>query len=241
MYFPYSPEMIDAIDRATELLEQNNYAPGDKFLTAEALAAALNIPIELAGLTIEQMQNQGLIESEENGYYVAKAKYIRNMWSMSSLTEAAAARKQKISSRVVIFEIMEAPKFVSLALSLSLGTHVYRLLRIRTTGGRSVLEDSYLPVSMFPELLSYNFGAESLYKVLENDYNTKAVNQSLEFLIEMPNENEAKLLGISKDEPMLVVSGPTGNQNGNVFEYSIAKSSGVYTRCEAKPLIKEIL
>ena len=241
MHFPYSPSLNDAIDRAIELLEETPYTPGAAFLTQDELAHALKISPALAAETLLQMHNLGLIEDKGDACRVAQPKYIRSMWSMSSLSEAVAARHQKLTSRVVVFEITEAPKIVSMALSLSLGERVYRLLRVRTVGQQSLLEDSYLPVSMFDGLLKYDFAEHSLYHTLDKYYRTQAVNQSLEFLIEMPTPKESELLGISPQEPMLVVSGPTWNQNGIAFEYSIAKSPGAYTCCEARPLLKGLL
>ncbi len=228
-----------ATDQAIELLEEKAYRPGDAFFEAPALAQALNITLPLAQDVLRQLLIAGRVEHSEKGIIVARTKLVRNTWAMSSFSEAMSSRNLSLSSKVISFAIVEAPKAASIMLGLSLGEKVYLLHRVRYVGGwPMVVEVSYLPVARFENLLSYDFAANSLYKILEKDYNVHAANQTLEFLIETPTPEECKLLELDADEALLTLSGKTLDQMGNIFEYSISKSPGRYTSYESSPVLE---
>lgn len=241
MQFPYSNELYDAVDRAIELLETKPYEEGELFPGVETLAPRLQITPELAQDVLLQLRNRGRLNRDGENYYVAGEPFFRNMWSMSSLTKAAQKRELTITSKVLSFEITEAPKAVSTALSLPLGDLVYRLYRLRTVGSNPSLETSYLPVSMFEGLMQYDFSVCSLYEVLQEKYGIRAENQSQELYIDTPTQEEAQLLHIDESDAVLTVSGPTISQLGTVFEYSIAKTDARHTVYEAKPFLKGII
>ena len=227
-----------ATDKAIELLEKNDYKPGDAFLESEALAQALALSPQLAKQVLRELLVSGRIERSSEGYRVARAKLVRNTWSMSSLTEAMQARNLPMRSTVLSFEIIESPKAACVMLGLSLGEKVYFLQRLRCINGfPMVVEVSYLPAARFEGLLAYDFSQNSLYAVLDQSYGVRAENQSLEFLIEKPSLEECNWLEIDAEESLLTLAGKTMDQAGNVFEYSISKSPGRYTVYESSPVL----
>lgn len=241
MQFPYSYTLYDALDRAIELLETTPYQSGEEFPGPETLARLLQITPSMAKDVLFQMRNLGRLDWDGKSCRVSGPPFFRKMWTMSSLTAAAQSKGLPITSKVLSFEITEAPKNVSTALSLSLGDLVYRLYRLRIVGSNPSLETSYLPVSMFDGLLQYDFSTHSLYDVLQQKYGVRAEDQSQALIIEKPTEEEAALLHINADDAVLTVFGPTKSQMGTVFEYSIAKTCASHTVYEAKPFLKGLL
>lgn len=238
MQFPYSNALYDALDKTIELLETAPYQEGEVFPDSDTLSELLQIPSSAAQDVLLQLRNLGRLLWDGNTYRVSGPPFFRKMWTMSSLTVAAKERELPITSNVLAFEITEAPKSVSTALSLSLGDLVYRLYRLRTVGSNPSLETSYLPVSMFDGLLQYDFSVHSLYAILQQKYGIRAEEQSQSLVIERPTEEEAMLLHITPSDAVLTVSGSTKNQMGIVFEYSIAKTLASHTVYEAKPFLK---
>ena len=235
--FPFATEQ--AVDRAIEILEETPFLPGFFWATATQLQEALEIPAELLHDTLRQLMNLGRIARNKNSYIVAPEKIVRNTWSMSSLSEAMANRNLSLTSRVLFFDIVEAPKAASTALHLLLGEKVFCLHRLRYLENRPfVIELSYLPVSQFSGLLSYDYAKNSLYNILDEKYHVHAENQSLEFFIEKPTLEEADWLDMKENAPLLTLSGTTYNQSGHVFEYSISKSPGLFTCYESSPVLK---
>ena len=235
--FPFATEQ--AVDRAIEILDTTPCLPGYFFATAAQMQEMLEIPAALLYDAIRQLLNLGRLAPSKNGYVVAPEKIVRNTWSMSSLSEAMANRNLSLSSKVLFFNIVEAPKVASAALHLSLGEKVFYLHRLRYLENRPfVVELSYLPVSQFAGLLSYDFAQNSLYKILDEKYQVRAENQSLEFFIETPTPEEAEWLELKENDPLLTLSGTTYNQRGHVFEYSISKSPGLFTCYESSPVLK---
>lgn len=181
----------------------------------------------------------GRIERKGNEFIVARKKIVRSTWEMASFSQAMSKHGLTVTSRVLFFGIIEAPKAACHPLNLTLGQKVYLLHRVRSTDGRpTVIEQSFIPVEKFEELLTYDFAKNSLYQILDQKYGTRAANQSLEFAIESPTEDERNWLNLDADEPMLVLFGKTADQFGASFEYSVSKSSGRYICHKCSPELR---
>lgn len=235
----FSPALESAVDRAIEILEQTPFLPGQLFYNCAELQQKLDISATLAQDSLHELFVLGYLEQVDDCYVVARDKIVRNTWAMSSLSDAMASRHFVLRSKILFFDIVEAPKTIFKMLNLVLGEKVYCLHRLRYVEDvPMIVELSYLPVSQFPGLLAYDFAAYSLYRILEEKYHVRAENQSLEFFVEQPTPDEMSWLQLKPDDTLLTLSGETFNQNGNVFEYSISKSPGRYTCYECSPILE---
>ena len=234
-----NPQLEDAVDRALEMLDTGSYVPGDPFFSPVQLAEKLQIAPELAGRVLEQLETLVRLDRRGDRYVIAPPPVVRNTWAMSSLSAALAERGYPLTSRVLFFGSVEAPKAASAMLELPLGEKVYLLHRVRSSRGLPMaLEQSYLPVSRFPGLMEYDFAARSLYQTLEEKYQTRAASQALEFFVEEPSPEESRLLALAPGEPVLLTVGKTCSPSGRVFEYSLSRAPARRTVNECRPELR---
>lgn len=216
-----------AVDELLRLLDTSGLAPGSLFPTVKTLSLRLDIPQAAAAGAVEELVCRGLLRQQGHDIVVSPRRTHRSTRQMNSLTDAMGAKGLPVTSRVVLKDFCEATKEAAAALSLPLGARIFRLVRVRMVAGEPLLlEYSYLPAARFPGVEQYDYNTESLYRVLEQQYNTIPKSQDLEFELELPSQEEQKLLHLSPQELLLTQLGYTRDQNEHPMEYSISKSVG---------------
>lgn len=239
-YF-YSEQFEQALDSTIELLESSSLKPYDCFFSEHYLCDSLTLTSQVVQQVLSELINRGkLVYSSTQELLVAPPKLRRNMLKMASLSETMKSYHLHVTSRVITFEICEATKEAAQALNLPLGSEVLKLKRIRHTGALpNIIETSYLPAKTFSNLLNYDFNHHSLYDILEKEHGIKPSTQELEFITEVPIEDDFKYFHIGSKEPILVQIGRTSDQNGRIFEYSISRTLGKFSEFESSPRLEE--
>ena len=100
------------------------------------------------------------------------------------------------------------------------GEHVLLLHRIRYSGSIPVaLEYTYLPLKYFPDITSMDFTYISLYGYMKSaGHDPESINRRL---IMMPaNDREAKLLEVSKEEPLYFFEFTGQDSDDHYVEYT---------------------
>lgn len=238
----FSAALAQAVDATVEWIDSRQFTVGMTIPDTPSLCHILSLDMETADEVLRYLHSTGRLKKMGQQYVVAPKRFVRNT-TMSSLSKAMETRNFTLISKVIAFDIREAPKEAAAALNLTLGALVYYLNRVRSIDNTPmVIEISYLPVQRFEGLSHYDFGGtHSLYHILDTRYNTRAEYQLMDFFIEFPSQREAEFLNIASDEPMLTLSGKTLDQNGAVFEYSITKSPGSSTCYESAPMMQAFL
>lgn len=223
-------------DECLRMLTVDKMNPGDPFPSAQMISIKLQVELALAKQGIQELCNRGVLVQTSDMVLVAPCKIPRKLWIMNSLSTAMESVSVRLSSHMISFDICEAAKEEATALSLHLGTKLYRLYRVRYIDDEPLfLEVSYLPVTRLQGLMEYDFGKLSLYNILKSYYNVVPKTQELEFSLDLPTVNEQALLKISPNEPLLVQFGYTVDQNGNRIEYSVSKAVGRRFSFESYP------
>ncbi|TFD99920.1 GntR family transcriptional regulator [Jeotgalibacillus sp. R-1-5s-1] len=170
---------------------------------------------------IKQLVDEGLLEKiQGSGTYVKEQKIEHNIFELVSFTEEMRRLDKEPVNKVLYFQLIQPDDHVRRMLRLGEDDQVFYIRRQRLVDDIPyVLEDTYLPVSLFPNL-SYQIMTGSKYDYIEKEVGTKIKESFQEVIPILPDEEIAEALKITRDKPILKIQSYSLFQNGTVFEYS---------------------
>jgi GntR family transcriptional regulator len=138
-----------------------------------------------------------------------------------SHTEWMGSRSLKVSSKVLFAEIVDNEEEATARLSLSSKSPVVKLERLRyATGEPFALENCYFHGAQFSRLLSEPLERESLFGILEKNYNNAKLGYADEEVdATVADARTAELLGMPKCEPLLRIRQVIYSTKGTVILY----------------------
>jgi GntR family transcriptional regulator len=176
---------------------------------------------------IEEMCNAGVLyKVHGKGTFVKGERHTQNLFSIISCTEDIKSMGMVPSRVVVKKHIEQVSTKVRNKLNLNTNDEIFNLARVYYADATPVnYTDTQLPYKYFKDLEMHDFSKQSLYSVLENEYDieiTKAV-RSIEAV--SANRTIGKYLHIKEGTPLILFSATTyGLYNGKEIplEYFIS-------------------
>ena len=200
------------------------YIPGTPIPTETELQKRFNVSRETVRKAVNNLVLTGLVEKRKGvGTFVARPKIVHRTGHLYSSTEEILARGMTPDTAFIEKKEFEPPESMRREMKLEKGVNVIKVKRVRFVNDEPVaILRSYLPKDLAPDLVQVKFENNSLYKTLEQVYNLE-LNEGDEVIEAGSTEaNDAKLLGIPKGSPILVVKRLTYLDNGRVIEKLIA-------------------
>ena len=157
------------------------------------------------------------------GTFVAKRERISYApQKLHGFTEEILNLHMTPKNLVVEFRIMEASQEIAGKLGIAVGDMVYYVIRIRCADDEPlILEKSYLPMNLFPEL-NITILKGSKYAYVE-EYTKRQISESLQEIgASLAGEEEQRYLKLQGEEPLLRIDNQAFLEDGIIFEYSTA-------------------
>ena len=170
------------------------------------------------------LENDGLLKREQGrGTFVADNKINRELSGFLSVSEDLNRAGFNTDTKVIHYSIEEANKFsnISCKLGISSSDELIKLKRLKSISGTpAILIESYLPSKLFSSANLVGF-EDSLYEYLKQNEGIipQSVDQTLEGV--MPTKEEANLLNLVSNTPLLRVSGTTYDNKNREIEYFV--------------------
>jgi len=120
-------------------------------------------------------------------------------------------------------------------LGLGKEDRIYHLVRMRYANEQPfVLVENYIPESLFPGIDSerYDFGAQSLFHVMETDYNEKVIRSRRSISARSANAEFAKLFRLHRGAPVVYIENVTYDQYDRPIDYSEEYLDGMTQKFE---------
>lgn len=214
----------DLREKIEEYIYTNTLKAHDKLPSERALCELFNANRITLREAIKHMQYEGkLYTVHGKGSFIAPPKYAENIRSFNSFASCWESEDGNTASKVIDFEIIEAPKKVALSLGIRIGTPTYLLRRVRYLSDTPLfLETAYIPAEYCPKLESFNFNTCSLYSTLEQFYHIKLTNQEHTISIARLNASEAHLLDTEEGAAAFYIRGITKTSEGKPYEYCVS-------------------
>jgi GntR family mannosyl-D-glycerate transport/metabolism transcriptional repressor len=154
-----------------------------------------------------------------SGTYVKTKKIEQDIYRLQGFTEEMIQLNKNPSNEILEFTMQEPNDTVKDTLQLKNGEKVFFIRRLRCADNEPlILEDTYMPVSLFPDL-SIEVMTHSKYMYVENKgYNIK--ERQGEIFPLLPNDYHKKILKMGDDEPFLSMNLWAYFEDNTVFEYT---------------------
>jgi len=209
-------------------ISAGHYTPNQRLPSERELSTRFKVSRMTVRQALLELARDGMIYTRTGkGTFVAEPKIDQRLRTLSGFTQDVNDRGGKPSSRVLEFKVISAIPDVAAALRLPIGTEVFMLSRLRLADGVPLaLETAYLPFKMFPGLLSHDFTVESLYSVLENEYDCPLTQAEQTIESALAVKREAELLEVASPDAVFKMQRMSMTSNGLPVEYVVSVYRG---------------
>jgi GntR family transcriptional regulator len=213
-------------------------APGAQLPGENELCGRFGLSRGVVRQALTELRYEGLIDRQRGrGTFVSVPKTAEGLMSgLRGLADDAALRGQHVDSTVLVLRETRAGPGVAHSLDLRPGDPVVELERLRALDGEPhVLVMTYLPAAMVPGLVDRDLGgAESLYRILREDYGLEIVSSLRRVEATVAGAREARLLRSDPGDPLLVLRSIGYTTGRRPFDHFIAYHRGDRSAFEAE-------
>jgi GntR family transcriptional regulator len=224
------------------LIQTGVLQTGDQVPTEMELCSITGLSRTVIRQAFQNLENDGYLERfRAKGTFVARPKVLEHLvQTLTGFYEDTVATGLIPRTQVLDFEIIRSPTRIARELRIPSGDPVIYLNRLRFIENEPIiLVETYIPNHLCPNLLQVDLETHSLYQVLREKYNLYIVraNRSIEAVA--ARANEAKLLGIERNAPLLLLKSTGYLANDRPLEYFIARHRGDRAKFEVE-LVKTV-
>jgi len=184
------------------------------------LAEETGVSRMTARRAIDELVREGRLTREVGrGTFVARPT-VSVPLQLTSFSEDMRARGYVPSSRLLRLASIPATEQVAAILQIVPGSEVVLLSRLRLADDMPMaIERSHLRADLFPGLQRYDFGADSLYRVLTEEYGVRFEAGEQVIRAGIVGDADAETLSIAHGDPVLELV-RTSVSRGSVVEWT---------------------
>jgi GntR family transcriptional regulator len=204
-----------------EQIQSGELKPGQPIPSEQEISSRMGVSRMTARQALKSLCDAGAAYSRRGvGTFVAAQKQEKTASKLLSFTEEMKARDRRPTSQVLKFEKIAPESEVAVALHLTQGEKVLSLLRVRLADAVPMgVENSFLPVRLFPNLQENFDPKTSLYQSLADRYGVRmsAADEVVE--AGLASAEHARILKIKKNAPVFFLTRVSYADNGQPVEY----------------------
>ncbi|WP_093045029.1 GntR family transcriptional regulator [Thalassobacillus cyri] len=202
-------------------IEAGNWKEGEAIPTEKHLSEKYDASRVTIRQAVKTLVEEGLLKRiQGSGTYVSEKKIEHNIYELESFTEEMRRLNKQPVNNVMNFQMIDPPMHVKSKLQLGEEEKVFYVRRQRLVDDIPyVLEDTYLPVRLFPDL-SFKVMSGSKYDYIEKEQGKKIKESFQEVIPILPDSDIAGALGVQETTPILKIQHYSVFQDDTIFEYS---------------------
>ena len=200
-------------------------APGAKLPTEAQMAARFAVNRHTVRRALEELSRNGLVRVEQGrGSFVAEDVLDYAVGPRTRFSEWIRRHNKEPSGRTLDLREMPADQTVAAGLGLRAGARIVRLERLGLADGRPVSVGlHHFPAARFPKLHAALRDGATISEALAQGGAADYRRQTTRVSARMPSEQEAALLGMPRNRPLLVSESINVDAEGRVVEYGVAR------------------
>lgn len=178
-------------------IDSGKYLSGDRLPPERKLCEEFGVSRITIRQALDTLEDLNIIARKQGkGTYILPFEYGRLPEIISRFTEGV----ENPDTRLLDLTRMNSDMYIQQKMGLAVDTPIYKLSRLTMSDGRPLLlEYSFIPYTVAPNLDKFNFGKLSLYQVLEQYYSVK-IDHAFETLNPISlNKKDAALLEKPED------------------------------------------
>jgi GntR family transcriptional regulator len=209
--------------RLLEQIRSGALRPGERLGAERDLARALGVSRSTVRQALGALERAGAVRrvpGRGGGTFVGQPKLDRDLSRIVGVPALLRRQGMTAGTRVVSTGLAHADEATASALELPPASLVLAVVRIRFADGTPIsLEHAQLPAQRFPGLLELPLTG-SVYELLEEHYRVvpEAAVEHIEVVA--AGRDEAAILDVARDSPLLSITRTTRDSGGVPFEHS---------------------
>lgn len=213
-------------------IETGAYPPGSLIPTEKELIEHFGVSRTTVRQAIHDLVQEGLLyRTKSKGTFVALPK-VSQHFIHSFLPYQDDVRNNGATPATDVLDLRVTTLPVELSVEAAgLGTSVIYLYRKRYVDGEPFVRvKTYLPYTACRFLLQHDLSNESLYELLSQHSETKPTRIVRSCEIQSADQEDARILGVKRGQPIHYFITKSYNSDGKLIEYSIARYRGDRSR-----------
>jgi GntR family phosphonate transport system transcriptional regulator len=201
------------------------YTPGGRLPTEAQLSTHFGVNRHTVRRALEELSRNGLVRVEQGrGSFVAEDVLDYALTARTRFSEVIRRHNKEPSGEILDLRELSADRAVATGLGVRVGARVVRLDRLGLADGRPVsLGSHYFPAARFPGLLAALRAEPTITAALAQCGVSDYRRQITRVTARMPQPQEAALLRMPRNRPVLVTESVNVDQHGAVVEFGLAR------------------
>ena len=221
--FNYQPPLyLQLADMLIEQIESGQLKLHSKIPSERELSEKYGLSRMTAREAIKILEERGFVYRQVGkGTFVEESKIEHMLTKFVGFTDEMLQKGIKPGAKILKKETIIPSKRIRESLKLNLKDEVYYLQRVRYGNNNPlVVENSYFPKKICPELLEKDLISRSIYDIIRKDYHLNLVRavQTLEPIA--TNEYESEILGVKMSSPALLITRISYDNNNVPIEFA---------------------
>ncbi|MDR1388219.1 MAG: GntR family transcriptional regulator [Propionibacteriaceae bacterium] len=203
-------------------LFSKKYGPNEMIPSELELSRTYGVSRMTARAVVTQLVNEGLLRRVQGkGTFVIEPKIPAKSLAYMGIRDQLESMGYSTSTKLIEFRQTPANAQMAKHLGLALGEPLYFARRIRSVDGEPIsLHVSHLPKALCPNLIPDEMETEQLCVILSREFNLTSASTTETLESVMATTAEAKLLGVDRRFPLLLLTDLHRNGTGRAFEYT---------------------
>ncbi len=216
------------LDIISSQIDDGLLCPGDLLPSENDFCDAYHISRTTVRQALHELEIRGMIERKRGrGTFVSTPKVSRNIGNLYSFSEEMRRLGKEPSSSIVSFRLIAKDKCIPAARELA-SERLIDVVRIRLADGCPMLvENTYLPVDLCPNLSWEMLETQSLYAIFSKIYGLTIAQAVESYEAVIMTREESQLLECESTGPAFLIKRRTWDDKGRMIEFtkSITPSS----------------
>lgn len=238
----YCPPKYYVVKRALmEKIDNDEFGVGSMIPSERELMAMFDVSRITVRKAVEELEQEGyLYKVQGKGTYVKGDQRSQDLISITSCTQDVIRFGMKPSRKVINNEYIQADKKRQRRLNLASGEDVFCLSRIYYADDEPInYTTAYLPHKYLPGIEKHDFSKQSLYEVLEKEYNIQITRAERTIEAIIAHDEITEYLDVKEGIPLILFECITyGLMNGK--EYPVETFKCFYRSDKFKFCINQV-
>lgn len=218
----YIPFYIQVRNALLEHIKSGGWQVGDQLPGEPELCRMFEVSRTVIRQALKELELEGLIFREKGkGTFVAEPKIDQRMaQELTGFYQDMVQHGLKPVTRILKQRVIPAPSNVTTYLNLEPGAEVIEIHRLRGVQDEFIILDTtYLPYVLCPEVLDADFTSQSLYAFLEDRLGLSISRAHRTFEAVLATKYEAQLLQIKVGDPLILLDSVAYLEDDTPIEY----------------------
>lgn len=211
-------------DELRSRITNGDLKPGDVLPSERTLSESFNASRITLRRALDILEAEDLLERRRGrggGTYIKSTPPTVELNRIEGFLPQLRERGRIVKSQVLDTDLQSARPEIAEILGLEQHAQVFRIVRLRRVSGVPMLiEDSFFPVPVAPDLLSQDLTG-SLYELLSKRYCAKPSHKREKITPALPTAWEQKKLQLRSDQPILRIKRTTYSKDDTPIEHSL--------------------